>query len=105
MRKLFYLIISCLWILSCTKDTGSACEKNNTGSLKIVNNTSFTMDVYYYVPGGYYDPVTLSPGQSTTIEDVPVGEVEPYATGSFGDRWGEITIHQCQTSQYNWSFK
>jgi hypothetical protein len=105
MKRSLIVLISCLMLFSCTKDSKSSCEENNTGNLKIVNNTSYTMDVYYYVDGGYYDPVSLSPGQYTTFNDVPAGEVEPYATGSFGDRWGTITIYQCQTSQYNWSFK
>ncbi len=62
------------------------------------------MEVYYYVPSSYYNPATLGPGQSTTFSEVPVGEVEPNAKGSFGDKWGTITIYQCQTSQYVWDF-
>jgi hypothetical protein len=105
MIKLFFIAIPCILFYSCTKDPKPACEGNDTGYLKIVNDTTYTMDVYYYNNPDYYDPVRLGPGQSTTLNDVPVGEVEPYATGSFGDKWGTITIYQCQTSQYNWSFK
>jgi hypothetical protein len=94
---------------SCTKTKEKPeCERNNTGTIKIVNNAPFV--IYVDVTEnklGYNDERLLGIGQSTTYT-MPEGTVYCYAasmTNYSANKWNEKieTCTECQTFTLTWT--
>ena len=85
------------------EDPVPACEANNTGSMRVVNGSSYymTVDVWDDYLGMFMGERYLSPYSSTTYGNVHAGYCEVWEVDQFTD-WGYWTssIPQCGTAEF-----
>ena len=96
MKKISILSLSILFILLtmiCCDKTGMECEDNNTGSIRVKNNSSFTLNIT--IDGSNIG--AISPGNNTIKDGISVGNhtVSAYGNGViYGDT--DVYVIQCQ---------
>ena len=107
-RKTFLnlMIIAIAMIISLTAcSKPPACEKNNTGEVKIYNNYSVTIIVDVWsngLPGeGFAGERTLGVGKSTTYSGIPAGPIEIWEDDVYSEwgYWSEY-CNQCETFEF-----
>ena len=88
---------------SCEKDEVPACEKNHTGSVRIINNSAYvmTVDVWDDVAGHFIAERVLSPGASTVYSPVHSGYIEVWEEDQFSP-WGYwvSSVSDCQETEF-----
>jgi hypothetical protein len=103
MKKLLFLcaIPALVLVAGCSKDDTPACETNNTGKFKMINNNSSNR--WYYVDG--VQKGTVYANSSATI-DLSVGshKIETTAVGAAqgstqGCLYSSVSITQCTTKE------
>jgi hypothetical protein len=96
-------IVLSLSFNSC-EDNAPACEKNNTGNVKVVNGASYfmTVDVWDNYLGYFLGERVLSPHSSTTYYNVHAGYIEVYETDVYIDYWvyWSTSVSQCKTLEF-----
>lgn len=107
-RKTFLnlMIIAIAMIISLTScSKPPACEKNNTGSVKIYNNYSVTITVDVWSDGlagdGFAGERVVGVGKSTTYTGIPAGPIEIWEDDVYSD-WGYWSDYcsQCETFEF-----
>ena len=85
------------------EDPVPACEKNNTGSMRVVNGSAYymTVDVWDDYLGGFLGERGLNPYSSTTYSNVHAGSCEVWEVDQFSD-WGywDSSVPQCGTQEF-----
>jgi len=103
---LLILIVSTLFLGCDSLVDKPACEKDQTGSVKVVNNTGYS--IYVDVTWGsstYNSERYVSNGSSSTYNNVPAGTVTIWASFDRSD-WtsGYTSVSSCSTKTYTWSY-
>ena len=100
------IAIAMIFTITLTSCTKKACEKNNTGNVKIYNNYSVTITVDVWSDGiagndGFAGERVVGAGKSTTYSDIPAGPVEIWEADVYED-WGywDEYCTQCETYEF-----
>ena len=93
------------FLFACTKP--EKCETNNTGSVKVTNNTGFNIAVdVTWGSSTYNDERTIYNGNYTTYSNVPAGYVEVWGSFDAVDWYvDDLYVSSCETSTFTWSKK
>jgi hypothetical protein len=106
---LFVIIILSIHLTSCIPeeiDNRPECEKENYGTVKVINKSSIALVVDVTWTGvATNSEKTIFPGTSVTYNYVPAGIVlvwqKPWPQND-GWSYSEITIHACKTFTFSW---
>jgi hypothetical protein len=111
MKKIAFLLsaiaVLILFCVTCEPiDDRPECEKNNTGSYKVINGAALILYAQIYSDkGGWTEKVLIHQGNSYTFHNVPAGDVELWEE-DLASPWGywDEYVRQCSetsTTIYN----
>jgi len=82
-------------------DNRPACEKNNTGTFVIINNSIYAMIVDIDDGYGWFGERTIGPHGSATFTNVSVGSVTVYEYDPItGEAYWNSYVGQCKTTEF-----
>lgn len=80
-------------------DDRPACEKNNTGTFQIHNNSIYTMIVDIDDGSGWWGERTLGAGGTVTFSNVSAGNVTAYEyDAATGEAYYDSYVDACETT-------
>lgn len=104
LKSIIFMVLALISLTfnSCEpEDNRPACEKNNTGTFKIINNSVYTMIVDIDAGRGWLGERTIGAWGSVTYSNVDAGGVTVYEyDAATGEGYWDSYVDACEITEF-----